>query len=169
VLDGGFAAWVAAGGEVEAGPVDPEPGDVTVRPGHLPVLDAAGAAAMARDGVLLDARAAVRFRGETEPVDPVAGRVPGARNLPHADLVEADGRLRPAAHLRAAFAAAGISPGTPAGAYCGSGVTAAHTVLAMAAAGIGGGALYVGSWSDWVSDPSRPVATGDPDRAEETG
>ncbi len=169
VLDGGFAAWAAAGGPVEAGAVDPEPGDVTVRPGNMPMLDAAGAAGMARDGVLLDARTTARFQGETEPVDPVAGRILGARNLPYADLVEADGRLRPAGELRAVFTRAGISGGTPAGAYCGSGVTAAHTVLAMTVAGIGGAALYVGSWSDWITDPSRPVATGDPDRAEEPG
>jgi thiosulfate/3-mercaptopyruvate sulfurtransferase len=164
VLDGGFPAWAGAGHPVEVGAVAPSPGDFAVEGGAMPVLDASAAAAVARDGVLVDARTAVRFRGETEPVDPVAGRVPGARNVPHADLVGSDGRLRSAAQLRSAFARAGISAGTRAGAYCGSGVTAAHTVLAMTVAGIPDPALYVGSWSEWVTDPSRPVATGDPDR-----
>ena len=163
VLDGGFPAWERAGQPVESGAAAARPGDFTVEGGRMPVLDASGAAAMARDGVLVDARTAARFRGETEPVDPVAGRVPGARSVPYADLVEADGRLRSAADLRSTFARAGIATGTATGAYCGSGVTAAHTVLAMTVAGIPDPALYVGSWSEWITDPARPVATGDPD------
>jgi thiosulfate/3-mercaptopyruvate sulfurtransferase len=159
VLDGGYAAWTAAGRPVEPGEVRPAPGDVTVEPGRAAVLDAAGAAALARDGVLVDARAAERYRGETEPVDPVAGHIPGAVNLPAAELIGADGRLRPRQELRARFAAVGIDEGTRAGTYCGSGVTAAHTALAMAAAGLPEPALYVGSWSNWVTDPDRPVAT----------
>ncbi|HKT04824.1 MAG TPA: rhodanese-like domain-containing protein, partial [Rugosimonospora sp.] len=116
--------------------------------------------ALAKEGVLVDARAAERFRGETEPIDAVAGHIPGAVNVPATDLTGADGRLRPAAELRARFAAAGIAGGTPAGAYCGSGVTAAHTALAMSAAGLPEPAVYIGSWSHWITDPVRPVATG---------
>jgi thiosulfate/3-mercaptopyruvate sulfurtransferase len=159
VLDGGHAAWVAAGHPVEPGSVTAAPGDVTVRPGGMPVLDAAGAAALAGTGVLLDARVGPRFRGETEPVDPVAGHIPGAVNVPTAELTDVDGRLRSAAQLRSRFAEAGIGEGTAAGAYCGSGVSAAHTVLALTVAGVAKPALYVGSWSNWVTDPSRPVAT----------
>jgi thiosulfate/3-mercaptopyruvate sulfurtransferase len=157
VLDGGYAAWVAAGRPVEPGEVTPAPGDVTVDPGHAAVLDAAGAAALARDGRLLDARAPERYRGETEPVDPVAGHIPGAVNLPAAELTGPDGRLRPPAELRSRFREAGVDGGTPTGAYCGSGVTAAHTALAMVAAGLPEPAVYIGSWSHWVTDPARPV------------
>jgi thiosulfate/3-mercaptopyruvate sulfurtransferase len=159
VLDGGFAAWTAAGKPVEPGEVTPAPGDVTVRPGGLPVLDAAGAAATAERGALIDARTGPRFRGESEPVDPVAGHIPGARNVPAAELVGADGRLLPAAALRERFTAAGVPDTGPVGAYCGSGVTAAQTVLALTVAGYPDPALYVGSWSEWITDPDRPVAT----------
>jgi thiosulfate/3-mercaptopyruvate sulfurtransferase len=160
VLDGGFAAWTAAGAPTEPGEVTPAPGDLTVRPGGLPVLDADGAAATAGAGTLIDARQAPRFRGETEPIDPVAGRIPGARNVPAADLVGPDGRLLPVAALRERFTLAGL-PGTgPIGAYCGSGVTAAQTVLALTVAGYPDPALYVGSWSEWITNPDRPVATG---------
>jgi thiosulfate/3-mercaptopyruvate sulfurtransferase len=162
VLDGGYAAWIAAGlGEIESGPGGTAPGDFTVDPGHAAVVDADEAAAAARTGVLIDARQAPRYRGETEPIDPVAGHVPGARNVPHADLVEADGRLRAADVLRDRFAAAGAKDGTAVAAYCGSGVTAAHAVLALAEAGIEDAALYVGSWSNWITDPSRTIATGE--------
>jgi thiosulfate/3-mercaptopyruvate sulfurtransferase len=157
VLDGGYAAWAAAGRPVEPGEVTPASGDITVRPGHAAVLDAAGAGALAREGVLLDARAPERFRGETEPVDAVAGHIPGAVNVPAADLTK-DGLLRPPAQLRSRFAQAGIDGGTPTGAYCGSGVTAAHTALAMVAAGLPEPAVYIGSWSHWITDPDRPVS-----------
>jgi thiosulfate/3-mercaptopyruvate sulfurtransferase len=157
VLDGGWPAWVAAGGPVETGPVDPAPGDFEPAAGQMPVLDAEGAAAAAAGGVLVDARAPERFRGETEPVDPVAGHVPGAVNVPTAVTLE-DGRLRDVTALREAFADALRTRGTVA-AYCGSGVTAAHTVLALDRVGVSA-ALYAGSWSDWVSDRHRPVATG---------
>jgi thiosulfate/3-mercaptopyruvate sulfurtransferase len=159
VLDGGYDAWTAAGRSVEPGEVDPAPGDFTVVPGQLPVLDAPAAAALASGGVLLDARVAPRYRGETEPIDRVAGHIPGAVNLPAADLRGPDGRLLPAAELRDRFARAGVRPGVAAGAYCGSGVTAAGTVLALVAAGFEDPALYVGSWSEWITDPDRPVAT----------
>jgi thiosulfate/3-mercaptopyruvate sulfurtransferase len=166
VLDGGYRAWVAAGQPVATGEGGaPPPGDFTARPGGMQLLDAGGAADLARHGTLLDARAGPRYRGEAEPVDPVAGHIPGAVSAPTAGNVLADGRFRPAPELRARFAALGVTaaagdPGGPvAGSYCGSGVTAAHEVLALAVAGLPA-ALYVGSWSHWVTDPARPVATG---------
>jgi thiosulfate/3-mercaptopyruvate sulfurtransferase len=166
VLDGGWAAWRAAGAPVTAEPRSPEPGDVVVRPGAMPVLDAAAAAGLARDGVLLDARAVERYRGEQEPIDPVAGHIPGAVSAPTTGNSAADGRLRPAGELAGRFAAYGVEPGTPVGAYCGSGITAAHTVLALAVAGVPA-SLYVGSWSNWVAEEGRPVVVGpDPGRAE---
>ncbi|MFI7605349.1 sulfurtransferase [Micromonospora sp. NPDC049366] len=161
LLHGGYPAWVAAGLPVTVDVPEPEPGDVTVRPGGLPVLDAGEAArlAAAETGVLLDVRAAPRYRGETEPVDPVAGHVPGAVNLPAPEYVT-DGRFPAAAALRERFTAAGVAEDAPVGAYCGSGVTAAQAVLALHLAGRPDAALYVGSWSNWVADPARPVDTG---------
>jgi len=167
VLDGGYLAWTAAGHPVETGqpPVGPEPGDFTASPGHLELLDAAGAAALARAGLLLDARAGERYRGETEPVDPVAGHIPGAVSAPTAANVNHDGTFLRPAELAKRFAELGAGAGladggeTAVGAYCGSGVTAAHEVLALALAGIPA-ALYAGSWSEWITDPARPVATG---------
>jgi thiosulfate/3-mercaptopyruvate sulfurtransferase len=161
VLDGGFGGWEAAGLPIERGEVAIEPGDFLARPGGMPLLDAVGAAGLAAGGgVLLDARAPERFRGEHEPIDPVAGHIPGAVNLPGASLMDAGGRLLKADGLRERFAAAGVSTGAEVGAYCGSGVSAAHEVLALEVAGIPGAALYVGSWSDWITDPGRPVAGG---------
>ncbi|MEU6076448.1 sulfurtransferase [Micromonospora sp. NPDC047074] len=161
LLHGGFPAWLAAGLPTSTAVPTPEPGDVEVRPGALPVLDTGEAArlAAADDGVLLDVRAAPRYRGEAEPVDPVAGHIPGAVNLPAPEYV-AEGRFPAADALRARFAAAGVGEGRPVGAYCGSGVTAAQAVLALHLAGRPDAALYVGSWSNWVADPARPVATG---------
>jgi thiosulfate/3-mercaptopyruvate sulfurtransferase len=156
VLDGGLPAWVAAGLPLDTDVPDPDPGDFTARPGGRALLDAAGAADLAATGVLLDARAPARYQGLEEPVDPVAGHIPGAVNLPMADLLT-DRGLVPPATLGRKLAAAGA--GTPVGAYCGSGVVAAHLVLALEAAGFPA-ALYAGSWSDWVADTSRPVATG---------
>jgi thiosulfate/3-mercaptopyruvate sulfurtransferase len=158
LLDGGLGAWVRAGGTVEAGEVVPEPGDVELSPGHLPVLDADGAAALAVTGVLLDARAGQRYRGETEPIDPRAGHVPGALSAPTAENLTDAGEIRPTDELRARFAGLGADR-ADVGVYCGSGVTAAHEVAALAVAGIDA-ALYVGSWSQWSADPGRPVATG---------
>ncbi|MBX6355778.1 MAG: sulfurtransferase [Micromonosporaceae bacterium] len=160
VLNGGYPAWVAAGQPVTTAPERRPAGDFTVRPGGLPVLDADAAAALARDGVLLDVRAPERYRGETEPIDRVAGHIPGAVNLPTTEHVDEQGRLRPADQLRATFASAGVRADAPVGAYCGSGVTAAHTVLALHQAGRTDAALYVGSWSEWITDPDRPVAVG---------
>jgi thiosulfate/3-mercaptopyruvate sulfurtransferase len=155
VLDGGYAAWVAEGRPVSAESVERPPGDVTVRPGAMPVLDAAAAAELAASGGLLDARVAPRYRGEVEPIDAVAGHIPGALNLPAAATLDPTGRLLDPATLRK------LAPDSAAvGAYCGSGVTAAHTVLALTVAGLRP-ALYVGSWSDWITDPDRPIVTGD--------
>jgi thiosulfate/3-mercaptopyruvate sulfurtransferase len=164
VLHGGYPAWIAGGYPVETLPLaESAPGDFTVVPGGMPMIDADGAAKFSANGVLVDARAAPRYRGEVEPVDPVAGHIPGAVNLPYADLVEPDGRLRSVDALRARFAASGIEPdgSTAAAAYCGSGVTAAHTILAMTLAGIDDASLYVGSWSQWITNPDRPIATGE--------
>jgi thiosulfate/3-mercaptopyruvate sulfurtransferase len=216
VLDGGYRAWVAAGLPVAGGADAATPGDFTARPGHMPLLGADGAAALARVGRLLDARAGERYRGEVEPMDPVAGHIPGAISAPTAGNVTSDGHFRSAAELRERFAALGLvaeqppdgpestadrtgppvggpgspvggpgspvggpgspvgGPGSPvggpgppvggpglaaAGAYCGSGVTAAHEVLALEIASVPA-ALYVGSWSHWVTSPARPIATG---------
>jgi thiosulfate/3-mercaptopyruvate sulfurtransferase len=162
VLDGGFRAWTAGGYPVVttgAGRPVTEPGRFTARPGQLGLLDAGGAASAARSGLLLDARAVGRYRGESEHVDPVAGHIPGAVSAPTAENVNLDGTFRPAPDLAARFTALGAAGGRPVAAYCGSGVTAAHEVLALALAGIPA-ALYVGSWSNWITDPARPVAAG---------
>ena len=160
ILDGGLRAWTAAGGPLETGAVAPAPGDVTLTGDGLPVLTADEAAALADGGgLLLDARAGERYRGEVEPVDPRAGHVPGAVSAPTTENLDADGRFRTATALTERFAALGVEPGTPVGVYCGSGVTAAHQVAALAEAGIQA-ALWPGSWSQWSADPARPVATG---------
>ena len=162
VLDGGYQAWLTAGLPVTRADPAAKPGDFTARPGHMAVLDAAGTQDVARTGLLLDARAGERYRGEHEPVDPVAGHIPGAVSAPTADNVNLDGTFRGAAELAARFAvlAGGADlRSETVGAYCGSGVTAAHEVLALALAGVPA-ALYVGSWSNWITDPTRPVATG---------
>ncbi len=158
LLDGGLDAWVAAGGALATGDVVPEPGDVVLAGGGMPTLTADGAAALpGSGGVLLDARAGERYRGEAEPVDPRAGHVPGAVSAPTAENLRADGTFR--TDLAERFAALGVRPGTAVGVYCGSGVTAAHEVAALAQAGIEA-ALWPGSWSQWSADPSRPVVTG---------
>jgi thiosulfate/3-mercaptopyruvate sulfurtransferase len=171
VLDGGYAAWTRAGqaSGVSLPPAAgdgqdaPHPkvaeGDFTARPGHLPLLDAGGAADLARSGLLLDARSGERYQARTEPVDPVAGHIPGAVSAPTTENVNPDGTFRPAADLAARFAALGVADGIAVGAYCGSGVTAAHEVLALSLAGFEA-ALYAGSWSEWIADPARPIATG---------
>jgi thiosulfate/3-mercaptopyruvate sulfurtransferase len=156
VLDGGFAAWLAAGQPTQSAVDIPTPGTADVRPGSVDSLNAEQAGRWAADGRLVDVRAPERFRGEVEPMDPVAGRIPGALNLPTTANVDATGRFLPLAELRDRFA--GL-PDQPIGVYCGSGVTAAHTVLAMRLAGLDA-VLYPGSWSEWITDPQRPVATG---------
>jgi thiosulfate/3-mercaptopyruvate sulfurtransferase len=157
VLDGGFRAWTAVGRPVATGPSGPPaPGDFVADPGHMPLLDASGATSLVRaGGVLLDARSAERYRGETEPVDAKAGHIPGAVSAPTTLNVHPDGTFADPASLAARFAA---FEGRSVGVYCGSGVTAAHEVLALEMAGIPA-ALYVGSWSNWITDPTRPIAT----------
>jgi thiosulfate/3-mercaptopyruvate sulfurtransferase len=160
LLDGGLDAWRRADGALETGDVVPEPGDVTLTGDGMPVLSLEEAAALpSTGGVLLDARAGERYRGEVEPIDPRAGHVPGAVSAPTAQNLTSDGTFRPAEDLRRRFAEAGVQPGTTVGAYCGSGVNAAHEVAALVAAGIEA-ALWPGSWSQWCADPDRPAATG---------
>jgi thiosulfate/3-mercaptopyruvate sulfurtransferase len=156
VLDGGWSAWVADGEDTETSTPAPEPGDFTARPGALPLVEADRVPEV---DVLVDARAAERYRGETEPIDPVAGRIPGAVNVPSGRNLTDDGRFRPAAELREIYAEVGATPGADVAAYCGSGVTACHDLIAMEVAGITA-ALYPGSWSGWIADPERPVEKG---------
>lgn len=159
VLDGGLSGWRAAGGEISK--VVPADGssDFVASPGHVPLLDADGAAALATSGVLLDARAAERFAGDVEPIDPVAGHIPGAVNAPTTGNVDAEGYFLPVDDLRERFAELGVDKQSEVGAYCGSGVTAAHEALALEIAGLRA-AVYVGSWSEWITEPARPVARG---------
>lgn len=159
VLDGGWSAWLAAGGAVEEGMRLPMRGDFDPVPGALPVIEVDDALAFADRAVLIDARNPERYAGEVEPVDPVAGHIPGAVNVPTGTNLRADGTFRSAAEIAALYAAEGVTDQTEVGVYCGSGVTAAHDILALAYAGIDA-ALYPGSWSEWVADPRRPVATG---------
>ena len=160
VLGGGYAAWVGAGLPVSTAIPEVRPGDFVARPGQLPILDAEGAARVASGGLLIDVRAPERYRGEVEPVDPVAGRVPGAVNLPTNGNVGADGRFLDPDLLRARFESLAIPADAEVGTYCGSGVNAAHTAFAMTLAGLPTPALFVGSWSHWITDPSRPIASG---------
>ena len=164
VLDGGIAAWRKAGYPVNAeAPAARPPGRLTLRAPLATLVDAAetGRAAGDRTRLVVDARPAERYRGEVEPMDPVAGHIPGAVSRPWGLNVREDGRFKPAPVLRAEFDAmlAGRAP-SPVVNSCGSGVSACMNLLAMAYAGLPGGALYGGSWSEWVADRSRPVATG---------
>ncbi|MDT0187205.1 sulfurtransferase [Microbacterium sp. ARD31] len=157
VLDGGWTAWEEEGHPVETGEASVETGDFAVGTDkRMPVVHADDVLDV---DVLIDARAPERFRGETEPVDAVAGHVPGAVNVPTTDNLDAHGRFRSPDELYATYARVGATATGSVAAYCGSGVTAAHDVLAMAAAGIEA-ALYPGSWSGWITDSSRPVETG---------
>ncbi len=153
VLDGGYRAWTAAGMPVTDVVTRPEPGDFAVTAvGDMPVLDDVEAGRLARSGFLLDARAGERYRGEVEPIDRAAGHIPGALSVPTRDNVDVG--------LPTSPEQASDVDGQPViGAYCGSGVTAAHEVLALELAGLPA-ALYVGSWSQWSFDPARPIATG---------
>ncbi len=156
VLDGGLSAWTAQGGQLETGVVDTAWGDFVAQPGAMPVV---GADEVLEVPVLVDARAAERYRGEVEPIDPVAGRIPGAVNVPTTTNLRADGTFRSADELRALYAAAGVTGAAEVAAYCGSGVTAIHDILALEIAGVRA-ALYPGSWSEWITDPTRPVEKG---------
>ena len=157
LLDGALPAWVAAGLPSATDDVLPEPGRVELADGALPTLTLEQAGGF--DGMLLDARAPERFRGDTEPIDPKAGHIPGAVSAPTVDNLTADGRFRSARDLRERFTALGIGDGRPVGTYCGSGVNAAHQIAALAIAGFGA-ALFPGSWSQW-SNHDLPVAVGD--------
>lgn len=176
VLDGGWAAWVAEGHPVSTTTPEPVRGDLSALlaggpPAGMPVLDADEAADLARTGTMLDARAAARYRGDTEPVDPRAGHIPGALNAPFPEHLGPDGHWRPPTELAERFRSLGVDSGGPVGAYCGSGVTACSVVLAAEHSGVRDPrrpvALYAGSWSQWSADPARPVAVGaSPDGAE---
>jgi thiosulfate/3-mercaptopyruvate sulfurtransferase len=157
VLDGGLTAWTAAGRPVSTEPVHPEPGDWDGSPGRLPVIAADEVPRLATHGVLIDVRAAERFRGEHEPIDPVAGHIPGAVNAPLTENTDALARFLSDEELRARFEALGVHDAVEVAAYCGSGVTATQTLLALRLAGFDDAALYPGSWSGWITDPSRPV------------
>ncbi|MDO8143132.1 MULTISPECIES: sulfurtransferase [unclassified Isoptericola] len=157
ILDGGLEAWRRAGHPLEVGITRRVPGDMVAHPGGMPVLDADDAADLATSGVLLDARAAERYRGEVEPVDPQAGHVPGAVSAPTTENLDDEGAFRSEAELRARFTSLGVRPDATVGVYCGSGVTAAHEIAALASIGVPA-ALYPGSWSQWSNDPGRPVA-----------
>ncbi len=164
VLDGGMPAWYAAGGVVTSGaPTVHPPKPFTANPAHVrlvtvqQVLEHLGEPTQQ----LIDARSASRFRGETEPLDPVAGHIPGALNRPYGDNIGDDGQFKPAIVLKAEFLELldGRDPATVVH-HCGSGVTAVPNILAMEIAGMGRPALFAGSWSEWCSDPARPIASG---------
>ena len=171
VLDGGPAAWRSAGGELVTGVVAPRAGGAyPLRPPAMPALDVTALqSALARGEVrLVDARAPERYRGEVEPLDLVAGHIPGALNRFFKDNLDAAGRFKPAPVLREEFARIGVTGASVGDApvvplvvhQCGSGVTACHNLLAMAHVGLEGTVLYPGSWSEWCADPRRPVARG---------
>ncbi|MBI4083197.1 MAG: sulfurtransferase [Candidatus Lambdaproteobacteria bacterium] len=164
VLDGGFARWQREGRPVTAEVPRPQPGGFLGRPQAEQWVELDELQRLYRSpGVrLVDARSAARYRGEAEPIDPVAGHIPHALNLPQAENVRGDGTFLPAETLRGRFRPlAGTEPQRTVH-YCGSGVSACHNMLAMAAAGLAPGRLYVGSWSQWCADPARPVETGEP-------
>ncbi|MGH8224548.1 MAG: sulfurtransferase [Gammaproteobacteria bacterium] len=165
VLDGGLSAWRENGGEIESGETSaPEPADFQAGEPSVKFLRAEETLAIVRGeapGVLSDARAAPRYRGETEPLDPVAGHIPGARNFPYAGNLDEQGHFLGTKDLRERFAALAADNPARVVHYCGSGVTACHNLLAMEHAGLAGSRLYAGSWSEWIRDPARPVARGE--------
>ena len=162
VLDGGIAAWTAADQPTEAGAGGSSIGDFAASSGgvgHL--LNATDAASYAARHLLLDARSTDRFHGENETIDPVAGHIPGAVSAPTLDNVDLDGRFLPAKELAARFEQLGAADTKRVGTYCGSGVQATHLALALSVAGITDEAdVYIGSWSDWITNPARPIALG---------
>lgn len=160
VLDGGISAWTAAGQATESGPCTTGVGDFSPSsPGLGRLLDAAGAKRYAARHLLLDARPASRFRGENETIDAIAGHIPGAISVPALANINSDARFLPADELAARFQKLGPAKAKTVGTYCGSGVQATHLALALSVAGITDDAdVYIGSWSDWITDPARPVA-----------
>ena len=161
LLDGGLPAWQAAGGTTTTELTKRPPGNITLQTSLTPTVSAADLMSNleTKKSIVLDARANDRFRGENETIDPVAGHIPGAKNRWFKENLQADGCFKPAEALRADFSALINSPDTTI-AQCGSGISACHNLLAMEIAGLSGAALYPGSWSEWSSDPSRPVAVG---------
>ena len=159
LLDGGVVSWHRAGLALEGGNVVPVPGNVELSWGRMPVLQMWDVPAVVADGRLLDARAKERYRGDREPVDPQAGHIPGAVNAPAAENLTEEGTFRSPEELRAGFEALGVRRGAPVAVYCGSGVSAAHDVVALELAGYHA-ALYPGSWSQWSSTRGSPVAVG---------
>lgn len=157
VLDGGLDAWVAAGYETETTEAAPMHGDFEARPALTRICTAE--ALPDSEIALLDARDTVRFRGESEPFDPIAGHIPGAVCAPFTENLEG-GRFRPADQLKSRFRELGVDAAKDTVCYCGSGVTATHNILALLIAGFAEPALYAGSWSDWIADADRPIATG---------
>ena len=159
VLDGGISAWTSAGQATESGPCTTGVGDFSASsPGLGRLLDAAGATRYAARHLLLDARPASRFRGENETIDAIAGHIPGAVSVPALANIDRAGRFLPADELTSRFQKVGIAKLRTVGTYCGSGVQATHLALALSVAGITDDAdVYIGSWSDWITDPARPV------------
>ncbi len=167
LLDGGWPAWSAAGLPVETRPAPPPtPAAFRARPDGRQIVSTGEIVQQLNSGsrslLIMDARTRERFRGDAEPIDPVAGHIPGAISLPLQENLRPDGTFKTEEALRDLYltALAGHAPGDVA-AMCGSGVTACHNLLAMELAGLHGGRLYAGSWSEWIRDPSHPVATGD--------
>lgn len=166
VLNGGWQAWVAAGGEQQTSSSMP-PGhdaqELDAAPDSMPTMNAAEVLAVANDPAhaVIDARDSARYRGEVEPMDPVAGRIPGAQNRPVSSNLLPDGRFKPAQQLHEEFSEMlGATPPGHVVHYCGSGITACHNIFAMELAGLKGSMLYPGSWSEWCSDRQRPVDRG---------
>jgi thiosulfate/3-mercaptopyruvate sulfurtransferase len=162
ILDGGLASWRSSGAGLETGPVTPQPGDVAVPHDDLYAGSRRTLTAQqsgAGNVTLLDARAPERFRGDVEPVDPVAGHIPGAKNVPSTAVLADDGTFLGDAALARLLADRGVDRGARVGAYCGSGVSATVTVAALTAMGREA-ALFPGSWSEWSSDPTRPIGRG---------
>ncbi|UUY07890.1 sulfurtransferase [Pseudomonas sp. J452] len=164
LLDGGLKAWKNAGLPLDSNVSSLPRGDFSGQPDNRLLLDARQLQQRLGNSelTLLDARALPRFRGEVEPLDPVAGHIPGAQCAVFTDNLGSDGRFLPAAQLQQRFAALlGDKPVEALVAYCGSGVTACHNLFALSLAGYPLAPLYAGSWSEWITDPTRPVATGD--------
>ncbi len=159
ILDGSLRRWSAAGYDLATGEHTPEPSSITLEYGDLPALSIDDAAAFPSHGTLLDVRAEERYRGDVEPMDPRAGHIPGAVNVPTAGNVDESGRFLSADQLRERFLRLGVDPEKPVASYCGSGINGAHSTFALELAGFDA-VLYPGSFSQWSNHPDRPVATG---------